>query len=92
MAVIARYELPNNVVAMISDDDMRPSNTPEAQRELSDAFWRAVRAINRRYKDGTMPEELRKQWEAITIPRAEWERRRQAALRQQQQEGGGGDG
>ena len=87
MAVIARYELPNNVVAMISDDDMRPSNTPEAQRELNDAFWRAVRAINRRYKDGTMPEELRKQWEAITIPRAEWERR-QAELRKK--EGGGG--
>ena len=87
MAVIARYELPNNVVAMISDDDMRPSNTPEAQRELNDAFWRAVYAINRHYKDGTMPEELRKQWEAITIPRAEWERQ-QAALRKQ--EGGGG--
>ena len=87
MAVIARYELPNNVVAMISDDDMRPSNTPEAQRELNDAFWRAVYAINRHYKDGTMPEELRRQWEAITIPRAEWERR-QAELRKQ--EGGGG--
>ena len=86
MAVIARYELPNNVVAMISDDDMRPSNTPEAQRELNDAFWRAVYAINRHYKDGTMPEELRRQWEAITIPRAEWERR-QAELRKQ---GGGG--
>ena len=92
MAVIARYELPNNVVVTINDDMMRPSNTPEAQRELNDAFWRAVRAINRRYKDGTMPEELRKKWEAITIPREEWERRRQAALRQQQQEGGGGDG
>ena len=90
MAVIARYELPNNVVVTINDDMMRPSNTPEAQRELNDAFWRAVRAINRRYKDGTMPEELRKQWEAITIPREEWERRRQEALRQQ--EGGGGDG
>ena len=89
MAVIARYELPNNVVAMISDDDMRPSNTPEAQRELNDAFWRAVYAINRHYRDGTMPEELRRQWEAITIPRAELERR-QAALRQQG--GGGGDG
>lgn len=87
MAVIARYELPNNVVVTINDDMMKPSNTPEAQRELNDAFWRAVRAINRRYKDGTMPEELRKQWEAITIPRAEWERR-QAELRQQ--EGGGG--
>ena len=87
MAVIARYELPNNVIAMVSDDDMRPSNTPEAQRELNDAFWRAVYAINRHYKDGTMPEELRKQWEAITIPRAAWARR-QAALRQQ--EGGGG--
>ena len=87
MGVIARYEVRNNVVAMISDDDMRPSNTPEAQRELNDAFWRAVYAINRHYKDGTMPEELRRQWEAITIPRAEWERR-QAALRQQ--EGGGG--
>lgn len=92
MAVIARYELPNNVVVTINDDMMRPSNTPEAQRELNDAFWRAVRAINRRYKDGTMPEELREKWEAITIPREEWERRRQAALRQQQQEGGGGDG
>lgn len=90
MAVIARYELPNNVVVTINDDMMRPSNTPEAQRELNDAFWRAVRAINRRYKDGTMPEELRKKWEAITIPREEWERRRQEALRQQ--EGGGGDG
>lgn len=90
MAVIARYELPNNVVVTINDDMMKPSNTPEAQRELNDAFWRAVRAINRRYKDGTMPEELRKQWEAITIPREEWERRRQEALRQQ--EGGGGDG
>lgn len=90
MAVIARYELPNNVVVTINDDMMKPSNTPEAQRELSDAFWRAVRAINRRYKDGTMPEELRKKWEAITIPREEWERRRQEALRQQ--EGGGGDG
>lgn len=92
MAVIARYELPNNVVVTINDDMMKPSNTPEAQRELNDAFWRAVRAINRRYKDGTMPEKLRKQWEAITIPREEWERRRQEALRQQQQEGGGGDG
>lgn len=87
MAVIARYELPNNVVVTINDDMMKPSNTPEAQRELNDAFWRAVYAINRHYKDGTMPEELRRQWEAITIPRAEWERR-QAALRQQ--EGGGG--
>ena len=87
MAVIARYEFPINVVAMISDDDMRPSNTPEAQRELNDAFWRAVYAINRHYKDGTMPEELRKQWAAITIPRAERERR-QAELRKQ--EGGGG--
>ena len=88
MAVIARYELPNNVVVTINDDMMKPSNTPEAQRELNDAFWRAVYAINRHYKDGTMPEELRRQWEAITIPRAEWERR-QAALRQQG--GGGGD-
>ena len=87
MAVIARYELPNNVVVTINDDMMKPSNTPEDQRELNDAFWRAVYAINRHYKDGTMPEELRRQWEAITIPRAEWERR-QAALRQQ--EGGGG--